>query len=125
LVIDDEALVRTQLRRLLELRGYQVDEACDGLSGVAAQNERPAEVLVIDMTMPDIDGAEVVRRIRERDSKVAIVLSSGYQAQTATERLGPGAFQVFLPKPYGLNELLSAIETARALSRRRPSPAPM
>jgi CheY-like chemotaxis protein len=116
LVIDDEELVRTQLRRLLELRGYQVDEACDGLSGVEAHRARPADVLVIDMTMPDIDGAEVVRRIRDTDVKVAIVLSSGYQAQTATERLWPGSFQVFLPKPYGMTELLRAIESARQLS---------
>ena len=114
LVIDDEQLVRAQLRRSLELRGYQVDEACDGLSGIDAHHNRPADVLVIDMTMPDIDGAEVVRRIRATDSKVAIVLSSGYQAQAAAERLETGAYQVFLPKPYGMSELLRALETARA-----------
>jgi len=116
LVIDDEELVRTQLRRMLELRGYQVDEACDGLSGVEAHGSKPADVLVIDMTMPDIDGAEVVRRIRATGSKVAIVLSSGYQAQTAAERLEPGAFQVFLPKPYGMNEFFGALEAARSLA---------
>ena len=124
LVIDDEELVRTQLRRLLELRGYQVDEACDGLSGVTAHRERTADVLVIDMTMPDIDGAEVVRRIRDTDTSVAIVLSSGYQAQTATERLGPGSFQVFLPKPYGLSELLRSIEEARRLVGQQLAPTP-
>ncbi|MES1188056.1 MAG: ATP-binding protein [Myxococcales bacterium] len=118
LVIDDEQLVRAQLRRSLELRGYQVDEACDGLSGVAAHAHRPADVLVIDMTMPDIDGAEVVRRIRQAGSKVAIVLSSGYQAQTAAERLEPNAYQVFLPKPYGMNELVQALEHARRTAPR-------
>ncbi len=119
LVIDDEELVRSQLRRLLELRGYQVDEACDGLSGVEAQRAHPADVLVIDMTMSDIDGAEVVRRVRASGSKAAIVLSSGYQAQAVAERLEPGAFQVFLPKPYGMSELLRALETARELVRPR------
>jgi two-component system, cell cycle sensor histidine kinase and response regulator CckA len=118
LVIDDEQLVRAQLRRSLELRGYQVDEACDGLSGIDAHQKRPADVLVIDMTMPDIDGAEVVRRIRATGSKVAIVLSSGYQAQAAAERLEAGAYQVFLPKPYGMSELLHALETARAAASR-------
>jgi CheY-like chemotaxis protein len=118
LVIDDEQLVRAQLRRSLELRGYQVDEACDGLSGVAAHAQRPADVLVIDMTMPDIDGAEVVRRVRESGSKVAIVLSSGYQAHTAAERLEPDAYQVFLPKPYGMNELVQALEQARRTAPR-------
>jgi two-component system cell cycle sensor histidine kinase/response regulator CckA len=113
LVIDDEQVVRSQLRRSLELRGYEVDEASDGLSGVAAHKAKPADVLVIDMTMPDIDGAEVVRRIRADGSRAAIVLSSGYQAQTAAERLDARDYQVFLPKPYGMNELVHAIERAR------------
>ncbi len=117
LVIDDEQLVRAQLRRSLELRGYQVDEACDGESGVAAQLANPADVLVIDMTMPDIDGAEVVRRIRASGSRAAIVLSSGYQAKGAAERLEAGAFQYFLPKPYGVGELVAAVEQARARLR--------
>jgi two-component system cell cycle sensor histidine kinase/response regulator CckA len=113
LVIDDEQLVRSQLRRSLERRGYVVDEACDGLSGIAAHQATPADVLVIDMTMPDIDGAEVVRRIRDSGSRAAIVLSSGYQAQAAAERLDARDYQVFLPKPYGMNELVHAIEQAR------------
>ncbi|HXK20874.1 MAG TPA: ATP-binding protein [Polyangiaceae bacterium] len=113
LVIDDEELVRSQLRRSLERRGYVVDEACDGLSGITAHTREPADVLVIDMTMPDIDGAEVVRRIRASGSRAAIVLSSGYQAQAAADRLDPRDYQVFLPKPYGMNELVHAIEQAR------------
>jgi DNA-binding response OmpR family regulator len=126
LVIDDEVLVRQHLRRALEMRGYSVDEACDGLTGVACHAERPADVLLIDMTMPDIDGAEVVRRIRATGSRAAIVLSSGYQAQAAAERLEPGAYQVFLPKPYGLGELVDALEQARARAAgaRKPSQAP-
>jgi hypothetical protein len=48
---------------------------------------------------------------------VAIVLSSGYQAQAVAERLEPGAYQVFLPKPYGMSELLHALEKARGMAR--------
>jgi two-component system, cell cycle sensor histidine kinase and response regulator CckA len=126
LVIDDEELVRQHLRRALEMRGYAVDEASDGLSGVARHAQQPADVLLIDMTMPDIDGAEVVRRIRASGSRAAIVLSSGYQAQAAAERLGPGAYQIFLPKPYGLGELVDALEQARARASglARPSQPP-
>lgn len=114
LVIDDEELVRHHLRRALEMRGYAVDEAHNGLTGVERHAQEPADVLLIDMTMPDIDGAEVVRRIRATGSRAAIVLSSGYQAQAAAGRLEPGAYQVFLPKPYGLGELVDALEQARA-----------
>jgi PAS domain S-box-containing protein len=115
LVVDDEELVRTQLRRSLERRGYAVEEASDGLSGVTAAARLEPDVLIIDMTMPDIDGAEVVRRVRAAGSRAAIVLSSGYQAAAAAERLGPDAYQVFLPKPFGLNELVDAVEKARTL----------
>jgi CheY-like chemotaxis protein len=115
LVIDDEELVRTQLRRSLERRGYDVEEANDGMSGVAAAARLTPDVMIIDMTMPDIDGAEVVRRVRAAGSRAAIVLSSGYQAAAAAERLGPDMYQVFLPKPFGLNELVDAVEKARSL----------
>ncbi len=114
LVIDDEILVRQHLRRALQSRGYVVEEASNGVTGVELHARSPADVLLVDMTMPDIDGAEVVRRIRSSGSRAAIVLSSGYQAREAKGRLEPGSYQVFLPKPYGLNELLQAIEQARA-----------
>jgi two-component system cell cycle sensor histidine kinase/response regulator CckA len=117
LVIDDEELVRSQLRRLLERRGYHVDEAADGASGIEAQARAPADVLIIDVTMPDMDGVEVVQRIRATDPHVAIVLSSGYHTDGVVERLDAGSFQVFLPKPYVMNELLQAVERARARAR--------
>jgi signal transduction histidine kinase len=68
LVVDDEAVVRAQLRRSLELRGYAVAEATDGSAALAALTraaveERP-DVVILDMTMPDIDGAEVLLRAR-------------------------------------------------------------
>lgn len=115
LVIDDEELVRSQARRALERFGYRVSEAHDGSSGIAAHAEAPADVLVIDMTMPDMDGAEVVRRIRATGSRAAIVLSSGYTEKS----LADGDYQAFLPKPYGLKELLAAVEQARASSTGR------
>jgi CheY-like chemotaxis protein len=115
LVIDDEDLVRHQLRRTLELRGYEVEEAVDGLSGIERYNDYGADVLIVDVTMPDIDGIEVVRRIRGAGSRAAIILSSGYQAEPAADRLEPSEYQGFLPKPYGMREVLDAVE--RALAR--------
>jgi PleD family two-component response regulator len=64
LVLDDEAIVRRQLRRSLELRSYTVDEAPDGRTALAALVPPPggpttaADVVILDMTMPDLDGAE-------------------------------------------------------------------
>jgi two-component system cell cycle sensor histidine kinase/response regulator CckA len=119
LVVDDEALVRTQLRRTLELRGYTVAEAADGRAALALlEPGRPApDVIVLDMTMPDLDGAEVLRRLRAAGSRVPVVVSSGYLDVSLERRLPRGAFQGFLAKPYGATELVTAIETAHRSSR--------
>ncbi len=116
LVVDDEALVRTQLRRSLELRGYTVEEASDGRAALArllGSGTQP-DVVVLDLTMPDVDGAEVLLRVRAAGSRVPVVISSGYLDVSIERRLPRGEFQGFLAKPYGSTELVTAIERARA-----------
>ena len=112
LVIDDEGLVRAQLRRSLELRGYTVSEAVDGRSGLAAVAEARPDVVILDMTMPDIDGAEVLRRLRAAGSRVPVIISSGYLDVAVELRLPRGEFQGFLAKPYGPTDLAAAIDRA-------------
>jgi two-component system, cell cycle sensor histidine kinase and response regulator CckA len=122
LLVDDEAIVRSQLRRALELRGYTVVEAADGRTALAAllpasevaPPDDVVEVVILDMTMPDLDGAEVLRRLRAAGSRVPVVISSGYLDVAVERRLPRGEFQGFLAKPYGATELVSAIERARA-----------
>jgi two-component system cell cycle sensor histidine kinase/response regulator CckA len=115
LVVDDEALVRTQLRRSLELRGYTVTEAPDGRGALAVLLGTGAQpdVVVLDVTMPDLDGAEVLRRVRAAGSRVPVVISSGYLDVSIERRLPRGEFQGFLAKPYGATDLVNAIERAR------------
>jgi PAS domain S-box-containing protein len=112
LVVDDEALVRAQLRRSLELRGYVVVEAADGRSGLAAVAAERPDVVILDMTMPDIDGAEVLLRLRAGGSRVPVIISSGYLDVSVELRLPRGQFQGFLAKPYGASDLGAAIERA-------------
>ena len=125
LVADDEAIVRAQLRRSLELRGYTVVEAADGRAALAALVPAPGaagavaavdvvDVVILDMTMPDLDGAEVLRRLRAAGSRVPVVISSGYLDVAVERRLPRGEFQGFLAKPYGATELVNAIERARS-----------
>jgi PAS domain S-box-containing protein len=112
LIIDDEALVRAQLRRTLELRGYTVVEAADGHSGLLAAAEDRPDVVLLDMTMPDIDGAEVLLRLRAAGSRVPVIVSSGYLDVAIERRLPRGQFQGFLAKPYGASDLAAAIDAA-------------
>ncbi|HYQ00714.1 MAG TPA: PAS domain S-box protein [Polyangiaceae bacterium] len=119
LVIDDEQLVRAHLRRALELRGYRVDEAGSGEGGLARFAQHTPDVIVLDFMMGDMTGLDVIRRIRETGSRVPIVLSSGYLEAASERALDPASFQAFLRKPYRTEDLMLAIEQARAVSPRR------
>jgi len=116
LVIDDEQLVRAHLRRALELRGYRVAEAGSGAAGLAHFADHAPDVIVLDFMMGDMTGVEVIRRIRETGSRVPIVLSSGYLQASSERELDPASFQAFLRKPYRTEDLMLAIEQARAQS---------
>ncbi len=117
LIVDDEPLVRTQLRRTLELRGYTVAEAVDGRSALATVDEVRPDVIILDMTMPDIDGAEVLQRLRASGSRVPVIVSSGYLDVSVERKLSRGEFQGFLAKPYGASDLAAAIERALASTK--------
>jgi two-component system cell cycle sensor histidine kinase/response regulator CckA len=114
LVVDDEELVRSHVRRALERRGYSVDEASGGHAALAMFEDRATDVIVLDMTMPDLDGVEVVSRLRARGSTVPIVLSSGYLDGRVQKGLEPNAVEQFLMKPFSIEELVEAIHRARA-----------
>jgi PAS domain S-box-containing protein len=114
LIVDDEQLVRAQLRRSLELRGFRVEEAGSGRDALAVLDERVPDLIVLDMTMRDMDGAHVLSEVRTRGLQVPVVLASGYMAPELERRLQQGAFQGFLRKPYAIAELLDVVEGALA-----------
>jgi two-component system, cell cycle sensor histidine kinase and response regulator CckA len=114
LVIDDESVVRALLRRSLERRGYTVAEAADGQSGLLAIREAAPDLIMLDMNMPELDGAEVLRRIRADGLDMPVLIASGHIDTAMETRLTPGSFQGFLRKPFSVAELVSAIENALA-----------
>ena len=117
LVVDDEAVVRSLLRRALERRGYQVLEASNGQAGLRAIRESSPDLVVLDMSMPDLDGAEVVRLARAEGFTVPIVIASGYLDTSMESRLTAGAFQGFLRKPFSMQELAAAVEAVLPRAR--------
>ncbi len=117
--------MRSQLRRSLELRGYTVVEAINGRSALDSVNETRPDVVVLDMTMPDLDGAEVLRRLRASGSRVPVIVSSGYLDASVEKRLVRGEFQGFLAKPYSATDLAAAIDRALAAPYAGPAQAPV
>jgi len=124
LVVDDEPLVRRQLRRSLELQGYETVEAEDGASCLALLEGMLPSLVILDATMPGLSGADVVREIRRRELALPIVLTSGYMDTALRDDLEPSAIDAFLAKPYRLQELLGVVQGAihsRELTGRRRS----
>ena len=119
LVVDDEPLIRSVARRTLERNGYQVDEAEGGaraLELLIGYHPLP-DVVMLDMVMPDLDGAEVLRRLRAAGSNVPVVLSSGYFDAASENGIDPSMFEGLLVKPYSIDGLLDTLQRAAAGDR--------
>lgn len=111
LVIEDEPQIRKFLRASLGAQGYSVEEAETGEQGLAmAANRRPAAV-VLDLGLPDLDGVEVIRRLREWSRVPVVVLSARSQEDDKVRALDAGADD-FVVKPFGVGELLARLRVA-------------
>ena len=111
LVIDDDDDVRNFLVESLVLLGYHVTQAADGFAGLAMMEESVPDVLVIDYAMPKINGAEVVKRARERGLNMPVIFASGYSDTTALND-AVGLKATVLLKPFTIENLASELEHA-------------
>jgi two-component system response regulator MprA len=119
LIVDDESRVTTALRRTLAYAGYSVAAAADGESALELIRAKPPDVIILDLTLPKIDGLELCRRLRNAGDDVAILMLTA--RDTVADRvtgLELGADD-YLVKPFALEELLARI---KALLRRRQPP---
>jgi PAS domain S-box-containing protein len=114
LVVDDEPVVRRQVRRILEKHGYVATEAQDGKSALAELERTSFDLVVLDVTMPGLDGTEVVLEARARGHTLPILLISGYADFPLETRLERHLYSDFLAKPFALADLLAAVEHALA-----------
>lgn len=112
LVVDDEPAIRRFLKPTLTHEGYVVSEADTGQAAVDAARRNGADVIVLDLGLPDLDGMEVIRRIRAAGSAVPIVvLSSRGDEGGKVEALDQGADD-YVTKPFGIDELLARLRAA-------------
>ena len=115
LVVDDEPLVRSSLARALDGHGYDVGVAKDGGEALAILAEAPADVVLLDLVMPGIDGFEVLRRLLDRSVApvipVIVVSARGDEADKIAA-LDLGADD-YLTKPFGVGELLARLRVVR------------
>ena len=112
LVADDDQDVRAALRVALEAEGYEVETVPNGERAMHAHEQRPADVLITDLFMPERDGFETVKYCRERSPDMRIVVISGWKLKQRADHLAvalhAGA-DVILRKPFTPDELLDAL----------------
>ena len=111
LLIEDEPQMRRFLRITLQSHGYRLAEAATGQEGIMEAATRNPDVVLLDLGLPDLDGIEVVRRLRDWSEVPIVVLSAREQEQDKIRALDAGADD-YLTKPFGAGELLARIRVA-------------
>ena len=125
LVVDDEPQIRRFLKATLEVHGYEVALAENGRSALEQVTSWHPDALLLDLGMPELDGLEVLRRVREWSDVPIIVLSVRDREDDKVTALNLGADD-YLTKPFGTNELLARIQVAlRHAARRNAPPDPV
>ncbi|MFZ2198433.1 MAG: response regulator [Thermodesulfovibrionales bacterium] len=114
LVVDDEDIVRTSCSRTLSPEGYEVRLAKNGVEGLKMASEERFDLVLTDLKMPDMDGIEVLRIIKEKWPETAVIIVTGYQTvDTAVKAIKLGAYD-YIEKPFTPDALISAVAEAMA-----------
>ncbi|HET9951467.1 MAG TPA: response regulator [Candidatus Eisenbacteria bacterium] len=111
LVVEDDPPIRKFLRAGLESHGYRYVEATTGGDGIAQASMRSPDLVLLDLGLPDVDGIEVVRRIREWSTLPIVVLSARGRERDKIEALDAGADD-YVTKPFSMGELLARMRVA-------------
>jgi two-component system, OmpR family, KDP operon response regulator KdpE len=122
LVVEDEAQMRTFVRIALESHGYQMLEAPTAAEGIRQARSYSPDVVLLDLGLPDGDGSQVTRRIREYSSVPILIISARGNEQSKVKALDDGADD-YLTKPFGAAELMARIRVALRKAATREVPA--
>ena len=117
LVVDDEAEIREGLELLLSSEGYGVSSAETGDAGLAKLEEQPFDLLLLDVSLPDRNGLELLREIRRRDPYLSVVLITAYASIEMARAAFKSGAQDYITKPWSNDELLAQV--AQAVEGRR------
>jgi len=117
LIIDDEAAIREMLQILLEDDGYEVVNAQDGEEGLAVLDSQAVDLVLLDFQLPDRNGLEILKDIRERDPELAVIMITAYGTPENAVAAIKGGAANFIAKPW-TNEKLQA-DVRAAIGRKR------
>src|SRR3954466_1580636 len=117
LIIDDEAEIRESLQTLLEFEGYEVETAANGSQGLSKLGDRPFDLVLLDLALPDRNGLELLPELRAIDPQISVIMITAYgTVEDAVRAMQSGAVN-FLQKPWDNEKLLADVRAA--VARRR------
>jgi len=117
LVIDDEETMRDSCQQTLSRDGSRVEVAEDGIKGLSMLEKELFDLVILDLKMPGLSGMEVLKKVKEKDPEIVVVVITGYATvESAVEAMKKGAYD-FIPKPFTPEGLRLVVE--RALEKRR------
>jgi len=120
LVMEDDETISTALEMILTEAGYDVDVAGTGENALEIFDQKPIDLIIADLKLPGISGMEVIKRVKEKNPKVEVIVITGVGTQPiADEALELGAHD-FLPKPFTDDQIKTAID--EALKHHKASP---
>lgn len=112
LVIDDEKSIRNTLKDVLEYENHSVELATNGSEGLELFENKPVDLVLCDIKMPEMDGIEVLEKLMEKSHEIPVIMISGHgNIDTAVDAIKKGAYD-FIEKPLDLNRLLVTIRNA-------------
>ncbi len=118
LLVDDESDMRMALSNVLSRAGHEITEAGEGPAALRILEERGADLVLLDIRLPGMDGVQILRRIREKDERTPVIMVTGYgSVDSAVQVMQLGASS-YLAKPFSNKELVETVE--RALSGKIP-----
>lgn len=122
LVVDDEHSVRWAFERALQKAGYQVALAENGKKGLELFKSFKPEIILVDIRMPEMNGLELLKQIRQFDSETQVIIMTAYvDMETTVQAIKLGAYD-FLSKPFDINECLTLINRALSVRRLKSEP---
>src|ERR1700737_1133199 len=112
LVVDDESEIREGLEILLKSEGYGVSSADTGESGLAKLEEHPFDLLLLDVSLPDRNGLDLLKEIRRRDPLISVVLITAYGSIDMARAAFKNGAMDYITKPWSNDELLAQVAQA-------------
>ena len=121
LILDDEPIVGTRLKALLEKDGHRVEVFTDPVHGLRNLEDKTVDIVISDIRMPTMDGMQVMNRVAQQSKPIKVILITGYATlELARESLTKGAFD-FIAKPFKSREIRETIQkAAEALQKNAP-----